>query len=115
MEELKNTNEVIVDGFVEEPNEVMVMDDSDIYEDLDEESNVLSTIVKVAAGAALATGVAIAAKKREKIKAKLTELKIKSLQKKGYHVFEPDVEVEYDPGDASDDNEPDRYSETEKK
>lgn len=93
MEEMK-TNEVIETGIVEESTDVLDLYDDD-YES-EEDSNVIGTVVKVAAGAALAAGGVVVVKQIDKIKAAWTNHKIKSLKKKGYHVFDPSVEVDYE-------------------
>ena len=101
MEKETMTNEVIETGIVEEPTDIMVEDYDDYYES-DEGSNIVGTVVKVAAGAVATAGGIVIVKQRDKIKAAWTNHKIKSLQKKGYHVFEPNVEVEYEDVDSSD-------------
>ena len=101
MEKETMTNEVIETGIVEEPTDIMVGDYDDCYES-DEDSNIVGTVVKVAAGAVATAGGIFIVKQRDKIKAAWTNHKIKSLQKKGYHVFEPNVEVEYEDVDSSD-------------
>lgn len=101
MEKETMTNEVIETGIVEEPTDIMV-DDYDDYYESEEGSNVVGNVIKVAAGAVITAGGIVVVKQREKIKAAITKHKIKSLEKKGYHVFEPNVEVEYEePEDTS--------------
>lgn len=102
MEKETMTNEVIETGIVEEPTDIMVEDYDDYYES-NEGSNVVGTVVRVVAGAVATAGGIVIVKQRDKIKAAWTNHKIKSLEKKGYHVFEPNVEVEYEePEDTSD-------------
>lgn len=104
MEKETMTNEVIETGIVEEPTDIMVddYDEYDEYDESEEGSNVVGNVIKVAAGAVITAGGIVVVKQREKIKAAITKHKIKSLEKKGYHVFEPNVEVEYEePEDTS--------------
>ena len=101
MEKETMTNEVIETGIVEEPTDIMVEDYDDYYES-EEGSNVVGNVIKVAAGAVITAGGIVVVKQRERIKAAITKHRIKSLEKKGYHVFEPNVEVEYEePEDTS--------------
>lgn len=104
MEETKTMeNEVIETGIVEEPTDIVAVENNyDDYYESDEGSNVMGNVIKVAVGAALAAGGVVVVKQGGKIKAAITNHKIKSLQKKGYHVFDPNTEVSYEEPDASD-------------
>ena len=113
MENKTIENEVIETGIVEEPTDIVTVDDNyiDDYYESEEGSNVVGNVIKVAAGAAITAGGIVVVKQREKIKAAITKHKIKSLEKKGYHVFEPNVEVEYEEPDDTSDSEPETIEE----
>lgn len=74
---------------------VMVEDNCDYEESGDERSGgLLSTVGKVVLGGVAVGVTAVAVKKRDKIAQKMTDHKIKKLEKKGYIVKSP--EARYD-------------------
>lgn len=111
MEKETMTNEVIETGIVDEPIDIMVEDYDDDYYESDEGSNIMGKAIKVFGGVVATVGGIVVVKKWNTIKTAatngITNRKIKSLQKKGYHVFEPNVEVEYEDVDSSDSDKED--------